>query len=128
MITQAAYWKHYMEETKTKQHTHKYQPKFGRVLIERKVTTKTSGGIILTNDSAKRYARCEGTIVAMGETAGWVEVYENGSLVPKKIFDVGDKVMFGKFAGAWLDQTSEEKDDGTLFICADADILATIKE
>ncbi len=117
-----------MEEIKNKQPTHKYLPKFGRVLIEREVKTKTAGGIILTDDVAKRHARCEGVILSLGETAGWIEVYQDGILTPKKIFEVGDKVLFGKFAGVWLDQTSEEKDDGTLFMCADADILAVIKE
>lgn len=112
-----------MEEIKPK-----YQPKFGRVLIQREIKTKTAGGIILTDETAKRHAKCEGVILSLGETAGWIEVYQDGNLVPKKIFNVGDKVMFGKYAGTWLDQTSEDKDDGTLFMCADADILATIQE
>lgn len=113
-----------MEENK--QPTHKYQPKFGRVLIEREVKSKSAGGIIIVD--AKRYSRCEGVIKALGETAGWIEVYEDGILTPKKILNIGERVLFGKFAGVWLDQTSEEKDDGTLFMCADADILAVIKE
>lgn len=113
-----------MEETK-----HKYQPKFGRVLIEREIKTKTAGGIILTSDTAKRHAKCEGVIKALGETAGWVEIYqEDGSTKPIRNINVGDRVMFGRYAGTWIDQTSEEKDDGTLFLCADADILAVIKE
>lgn len=108
----------------------KYQPKFGRVLIKREVKEKTKGGIILTQDVAKRHARCEGEIVALGETAGWVEVYKDGQLIPIKSMEIGDKVLFGRHAGAWLDASDEknEKDDGTLFICQDSDILAIIQE
>lgn len=107
----------------------KLQPKFGRVLIKREIKEKTAGGIIIPD--AKRHANCEGVIQAMGETAGWVEVYEDGQLVPKKIFDVGDKVMFGRYAGTWIDGTlskdGKDNDDGTLFMCSDADILAVMR-
>lgn len=110
----------------------RYKPKFGRVLIERKVTTKTAGGIILPEDAAKRNATCDGVIVGLGETAGWVEVYQEGQLTPVKTLNVGDRVIFGRHSGAWLDATygakGELNDDGSLFICQDADILAVIKE
>lgn len=108
----------------------KYEPKFGRVLIKREVKEKTAGGILLLDP--KRTARCEGVIVALGETAGWVEAYnDNGDLVPQKNIKVGDKVLFGRHSGVWLDSSEDkgvEKDDGTLFMCQDADILAVIKE
>lgn len=101
-----------------------YEPKFGRVLIKREVKDKTAGGIILTD--AKRYATCEGVVIALGETAGWAEVPEKGNIQTMK---EGDKVIFGRHSGAWLDSTyGQDKDDGTLFICQDADILAIIKE
>lgn len=102
----------------------KYQPKFGRVLIKRKVDEVTKGGIILTENTAKRHATCEGVIVALGETAGWVEVQDKQI----QTLNVGDEVIFGKHAGAWIDATYGNGDEGTLFICADADILAVIKE
>lgn len=101
-------------------------PKFGRVLIKREVKHKTQAGIIIPETAVKRNAPCEGVIIALGETAGWIETYENQELTPKKIFDVGDKVLFGRHAGAWLDAT-EGNDDGTLFICQDADILAVMR-
>lgn len=103
------------------------EPKFGRVIIKREVSEKTKGGILIPEIAAKRNAPCEGVIQSLGETAGWVEVYEDGQLTPKKIFNEGDKVLFGRHAGAWIDAT-EGNDDGTLFICQDADILAVIKE
>ena len=103
-----------------------YEPKFGRVLIEREIKEKTAGGIIIPN--AKRHASCTGVIVALGETAGWVD--SGGE--SKQIFKPGDKVIFGRYSGTWLDGTYNDKgeanDDGKLFICQDEDILATVKE
>lgn len=108
-----------------------YEPKFGRVLIKREVKTKTAGGIIILEDAAKRHATCEGEIVALGETAGWAEAYIDGTLTPIKTLEIGQKVIFGRHAGMWLDATNDkdgQKDDGSLFMCQDADILAVIKE
>lgn len=109
----------------------RYKPKFGRVLIKREVKTKTAGGIIITEDTAKRNATCEGVIVGLGETAGWAETYEDNERVPVQTLNVGNKVIFGRHSGAWLDATygtKGQEDDGTLFICQDADILAVIEE
>ena len=109
-----------------------YEPKFGRVLIERVVKEKSAGGIILPD--AKRHANCEGTIIALGETAGITETYDDdGERKVVQVFHVGDKVIFGRHAGAWLDSTynvanKSENDDGKLFICQDADILAVVRE
>lgn len=115
--------------TKDNQPTPKYQPKFARVLIQREVKKKSAGGIIFSD--AKRHAKCEGIIVGLGETAGWIEAYNDNHLTPVRTLDLGDKVIFGAYSGAWLDSTytgDKENDDGTLFICQDADILAVIKE
>lgn len=101
----------------------KYQPKFGRVLIKREIKAKI-GSIIIPD--AKRYATCEGVIVALGETAGWAEIPEKGYV---QTLNVGDSVIFGRHSGAWLDASyAADKDDGTLFICQDADILAVMGE
>lgn len=92
----------------------KYSPLFGRVLIRREVEEKR-GSIILPD--AKRHARSEGTIVAIGPTAD-------------ESIKVGQKVIFGRHAGAWLDATytkGADNDDGTLFICQDEDILAIVE-
>ncbi len=102
-----------------------YEPKFGRVLIEREV--KKASGIIIPENAAKRNAPSVGIIVALGETAGWTEAYNSsGELSPTQTLKKGDKVLFGKHAGAWIDST--DGNDGTLYICQDADILAVIKE
>lgn len=113
----------------------KYEPKFGRVLIEREIKEKTTGGIIIPN--AKRHASCKGKILALGETAGFTETFiknADGTYSPHVVqtLAVGQIVEFGRHAGAWLDSTQgikgEDNDDGTLFICQDQDILAVINE
>lgn len=121
----------------------KYEPKFGRVLIKRELKKKTEGGIILPDSVVKRHAELEGVIVALGETAGWTETYLPAididtneithKLGPVQTMHVGDRVLFGRHAGAWIDgkkdpKTGEDTDEGTLFICQDQDILAVIKE
>lgn len=90
----------------------KYKPIFARVLIEREV--KKSSTIIIPDSAAKRNAPSQGVILALGETAS-------------DILKEGQKVLFGKHAGAWLDQT-KENEEGTLFMCQDEDILAIIEE
>lgn len=90
----------------------KYKPLFARVLIEREVIEQTTSGIILPN--AKKHSKSTGTVIAVGPTVEGVKV--------------GDKVVFGRHAGAWLDQSSQDKDDGTLFICQDEDILCIVEE
>lgn len=93
----------------------KYEPLFGRVLLQREIVEKTAGGIIIAN--AKKHSKLDGTIVALGPTAD-------------ESLKVGQKVIFGRHAGAWLDSSfsnNQENDDGTLFICQDEDILAIVK-
>jgi co-chaperonin GroES (HSP10) len=112
-----------------------YEPKFGRVLIEREIKEKTTGGIIIPN--AKKHASCKGKIVALGETAGFSTSYfkdADGVLQQHTVqtLSIGDEVVFGRYAGTWLDATIDNKgefnDDGKLFICQDEDILAIIRE
>lgn len=98
-----------MESNKLK----KYEPIFARVLIKREINEKTTGGIIIPN--AKRHASSEGTILALGETAS-------------PTLKVGDKVLFGKHSGTWIDPSNKEGEEGTLFVCMDEDIIAIIKE
>lgn len=93
----------------------KYKPTFGRVIIKREIEQITKGGILLPN--AKKHAKLQGVVIAIGPTAEGVKE--------------GDKVFFGKHAGAWLDNTytgATENDDGEHFICQDEDILAIIEE
>ncbi len=94
----------------------KYHPIFARVLIHRELKTKSAGGVILPDSAVKRHAACEGTILALGETAS-------------EILKVGQRVLFGRHAGMWInDSHNKDADDGTLFLCQDEDILAIIGE
>jgi co-chaperonin GroES (HSP10) len=106
-----------------------YEPKFGRVLIKREIK-KQIGSIILPDQQQKRHAACVGQIVGLGETAGWAEDPATRQYI--QTLKVGDTVAFGRHSGAWLDATygdkGQDNDDGSLFICQDADILAVIKE
>ena len=93
----------------------KYRPLFGRVLIKREIEEKR-GSILLPN--AKKHARSEGNVIAVGPTAD-------------QSIKIGDHVIFGRHAGTWLDSTytgAAENEDGTLFLCQDEDILATISK
>lgn len=113
------------QETK-KQFT--YKPLFARVLIQREIQ-EVSGGVIIPETIAKRHARCEGIVIARGPSAD-------------ESIKVGDHVVFGRHAGTWLDatyapvrhpQTGQpfgitDKDDGTLFLCMDEDILCVIED
>jgi co-chaperonin GroES (HSP10) len=90
----------------------RYKPLFGRVVIKREAQEK-HGSIIIVN--AKKHAKSEGIVAAVGPTAEGVKV--------------GDHVIFGRHSGAWLDATysgQTENDDGTFFICQDEDLLAII--
>lgn len=108
--------------------TSSIKPKFSRVLIKREIKEKI-GSILLPD--AKRHARCEGVIVALGETAGFTESYnENHESIVIQTMKIGDKVIFGRHAGVWLDASFTDKgeaDDGTLFICQDQDIIAIME-
>lgn len=104
----------------------KYEPKFGRVLIRREVKEKI-GSIIIAD--AKRHAKSEGVIEALGETAGLTEVPGQSEVI--QTLKVGDKVIFGMHSGVWLNGTytpTGANEDGTLFMCQDQDILAVVKE
>lgn len=107
-----------------------YRPLFGRVLLERSLDEKTKGGIIIPD--AKRHALCKGKIIALGETAGWTQVYdEKGEPKMVRTINVGDVVSFGKHAGTWLDKSygiaDNSKDEAPFFLCQDEDLLAVIE-
>lgn len=95
----------------------KYTPLFGRVIIKREPPMTSKGGILIPENVQQRHAKSNGVVVAIGEKAEGVKV--------------GDKVIFGRHSGTWLDSTyadKTEKDDGTLFMCQDEDILAVVNE
>lgn len=95
-----------------------FEPLFARVLIWRDVHEKTTGGIILPN--AKRHAPSRGVVMAVGPTCD-------------QSITVGMEVVFGKYAGTWLDENGSQLDPDKIecskgwFVCADEDIICVVK-
>jgi len=80
----------------------KIRPLHDRVLVKRlEEEEKTKGGIIIP-DTAKEKP-IEGEIVAVGNG----KILENGEVKPLEV-KVGDKVLFGKYAGTEITIEGEE--------------------
>lgn len=76
-----------------------FEPLFARVLIERKIETKTTGGIIIPENSAKKNSRSEGVVLKVGPTCE-----EDIKAL------VGKKVTFSDYAGSWMELGDEGKE------------------
>ena len=92
------------------------RPLHDRIIVERLVEeTMTAGGIIIP-DSAKEKPQ-EGKIVAVGKG----KITEDGKVLPLDV-KVGDKILFGKYAG------TEVKIDGKEFIMMrEDDVLGVVE-
>jgi len=92
------------------------QPLYDRLIVKRSdAEIKTSGGIIIP-DSAKEKPQ-QGEIAAAGKGTR----REDGSIIPLEV-KVGDKVLFGKYAG------TEIKIDGEEYLMMkEEDIMGIIK-
>lgn len=81
----------------------KIRPLSDRVLIKRlEENNRTAGGIIIP-DTAKEKPS-EGLVEAVGAGA----IGEDGKLIPMNV-KVGDKVLFGKWAGTEVKLNGEER-------------------
>ncbi|MBE6452202.1 MAG: co-chaperone GroES [Alphaproteobacteria bacterium] len=88
-----------------------------RVLVKRlEETTKTAGGIIIP-DTAKEKPS-EGLVEAVG--AGVIG--SDGKLIPMTV-KVGDKVLFGKWAGSEVKVNGEER-----LLIKESEILCIVEE
>ncbi|NPA16073.1 MAG: co-chaperone GroES [Deferribacteres bacterium] len=96
----------------------KLRPLHDRVLVKpyEEEERKTKGGIIIP-DTAKEKPQ-KGEVVAVGEG----RILENGQKLPLCV-KVGDKVIFGKYAG-----TEVEIDDEKYLVMREEDIYAIIEE
>jgi chaperonin GroES len=93
-----------------------FRPLHDRVLVRRiEAEEKTPGGIIIP-DTAKEKP-VEGEVLAVGAGAR----DENGRIVPLDV-KVGDRVLFGKWAGADVIIDGEDR-----LILKEADILGVIE-
>jgi chaperonin GroES len=94
----------------------KIKPLHDRAVIRRLEDQRTSpGGIVIPDSAAEKPIR--GEVVAIGKG----KILENGDIRPMDV-RVGDKVLFGKYAG------TEIKIDGEdLVVMREDDIMAVIE-
>jgi chaperonin GroES len=91
------------------------RPLSDRVVVKRMEEEKTTAGGIVLPDSAKEKP-AKGEILAVGEG----KRADNGNIVPMSV-KVGDKVLFGKYAG------QEVKVDGEdVLVMREDDIIAIL--
>ncbi|HDI78880.1 MAG TPA: co-chaperone GroES [Desulfobacteraceae bacterium] len=94
----------------------KIKPLYDRVIIKRiEEEEKTKGGIVIP-DTAKEKP-IQGEVIAVGEG----KRLDNGSLRPLQV-KVGDKVLFGKYAGTEIQIEGEER-----LIMREEDIMAIVE-
>ena len=92
------------------------RPLFDRVLIERTVEpSKTSSGLFLPETAKEKPA--EGVVRAIGNG----RVSDKGEMTPLSV-QVGDRVLFGKYAGTEVKIDGEER-----LILREDDILGIIE-
>ena len=95
----------------------KIRPLHDRVLVRRlEENTKTAGGIIIP-DTAKEKPS-EGLVEAVGPGV----LNSEGKLIPMNV-KVGDKVLFGKWAGTEVKLNGEER-----LLIKESEILGVIEE
>lgn len=93
-----------------------FQPLHDRVAIELSTQEeKTAGGIIIPDSAKEKPAH--GTVVAVGQGA----TNNNGDIIPLQV-KVGDKVIFGKWAGNDINVEGKE-----LKIMKESDIMGVLK-
>ena len=93
------------------------RPLHDRVLVRREEEeTKSAGGIVLPGSAAEKPSR--GEVIAAGKG----KTNENGDVRPLDV-KVGDKVIFGQYAGNTVKVNGEE-----LMIMGENEILAVIED
>lgn len=92
------------------------RPLHDRVLVRRNEEESTSAGGIILADSAKEKPM-QGEIVAAGKG----KKLEDGTVLPMDV-KVGDKVLFGKYAGTEIKVDGEE-----LLVMKEDDVIAVVE-
>jgi chaperonin GroES len=94
----------------------KIKPLHDRAVIRRLEDQRTSpGGIVIPDSAAEKPIR--GEVIAVGKG----KIMENGDIRPMDV-KVGDKVLFGKYAGTEIKVDGEE-----LVVMREDDIMAVIE-
>ncbi len=92
------------------------RPLHDRVIVRRmEEETKTAGGIVIPDNAAEKPSR--GEILAAGNG----KITDSGEVRPLAV-KVGDKVLFGKYAGTEVKVEGEE-----LLVMREDDIVAVIE-
>jgi chaperonin GroES len=95
----------------------KIRPLHDRLVIRRMEEERTSaGGIVIPDSAAEKPVR--GEVIAAGNG----KILENGEKRPLDV-KVGDKVLFGKYAGTEIKVEGE-----TLLVMREDDIVAVIEK
>lgn len=93
------------------------RPLSDRIVVQpREVETRTAGGIVIP-DTADKDKPIQGTVIAVGNGK-----YIDGKLQPLQV-QVGDKVLFGKYAG-----TNVKLDDQEYLVMREEDIMGVLEE
>lgn len=94
----------------------KIRPLHDRVVIKRMEEERTTpGGIVIPDTAAEKPIR--GEVIAVGNG----KILENGDIRPLDV-KVGDKVLFGKYAGTEIKVDGEE-----VLVMREDDIVAVIE-
>lgn len=94
----------------------KIRPLHDRVVVRRtEEETKTAGGIVLPDSAAEKPSQGEVLAVGPGKTL------ENGDVRPLDV-KVGDKVVFGQYAGSTVKVDGEE-----LLILSESEIFGVLE-
>jgi chaperonin GroES len=92
------------------------RPLHDRVVVRRlNAETTTRGGIVIPDTAAEKPV--QGEVVAVGDGV----ILDNGERRPLEL-RVGDRVLFGKFAGTEVKLDGEE-----LLVMREADVMAVIE-
>lgn len=98
------------------QNTPNIRPLYDRVVVEPKeAESKTAGGIVIPN-TADKDKPIQGKIIAIGNGK-----YADGKIQPLQV-KVGDKVLFGKYAG-----TSVKFGDTEYLVMREEDLMGIIE-
>jgi chaperonin GroES len=95
----------------------KIRPLYDRVVVRRKEEEETTAGGILLPGSAKEKPN-QGEVIAVGEG----KVLDSGEVRPLAV-KVGDRVVFGQYAGSNTIEVDGEK----LIIMGESEIFAVIE-
>ncbi len=86
-----------------------------RIVVERLVEDKTAGGILIPATSTEKPVF--GTVMAVGSG----KVLDNGSVL-EPVVKVGDKVLFGKYAGTEVEIAGKQ-----VVVMREDDILGIVQ-